>query len=122
MFTVTFVLYEKAGLDRDESLRYWRETHGPIVAKVPGVERYVQQHAVAAPDGKPPFLGVASLSFADQDGFGVAAASPEFAAALGVSKRTLEQWEQGRRQPSGAASTLLRIAERHPEVLLEVAA
>ena len=32
MFTVTFVLYEKAGLDRDESLRYWRETHGPIVA------------------------------------------------------------------------------------------
>ena len=82
MFTVTFVLYEKAGLDRDESLRYWRETHGPIVAKVPGVERYVQQHAVAAPDGKPPFLGVASLSFADQDGFGAAAASPEFAAAL----------------------------------------
>ncbi|HEV7797410.1 MAG TPA: helix-turn-helix domain-containing protein [Pyrinomonadaceae bacterium] len=46
----------------------------------------------------------------------------EFAAALGVSKRTLEQWEQGRRQPSGAANTLLKIAERHPEVLLEVAA
>jgi putative transcriptional regulator len=46
----------------------------------------------------------------------------EFAAALGVSKRTLEQWEQGRRQPSGAAYTLLKIAERHPEVLLEVAA
>jgi putative transcriptional regulator len=46
----------------------------------------------------------------------------EFAAALGVSKRTLEQWEQGRRRPSGAARTLLRIADRHPEVLLEVAA
>ncbi len=46
----------------------------------------------------------------------------EFAAALGVSKRTLEQWEQGRREPSGAALTLLRIAERHPEVLLELAA
>ena len=45
-----------------------------------------------------------------------------FAAALGVSKRTLEQWEQGRRQPSGAAKTLLLIAERHPEVLVEVAA
>ena len=42
----------------------------------------MQQHAVAAPVGKPRFLGVASLSFADQDGFGVAAASPEFAAAL----------------------------------------
>ncbi|MBI3917201.1 MAG: hypothetical protein HY322_09360 [Betaproteobacteria bacterium] len=44
------------------------------------------------------------------------------AAALGVSKRTMEQWEQGRREPSGAARTLLKIAERHPEVLLEVAA
>src|SRR5512134_268316 len=46
----------------------------------------------------------------------------QFAAALGVSKRTLEQWEQGRREPSGAAKQLLKIAERHPEVLLEVAA
>jgi putative transcriptional regulator len=46
----------------------------------------------------------------------------QFAAALGVSKRTLEQWEQGRRKPSGAAKTLLLIAERHPEVLVEVAA
>jgi putative transcriptional regulator len=46
----------------------------------------------------------------------------QFAAALGVSKRTLEQWEQGRRQPSGAAKQLLKIVERHPDVLLEVAA
>jgi putative transcriptional regulator len=46
----------------------------------------------------------------------------QFAAILGVSKRTLEQWEQGRREPSGAAQTLLKIADRHPEVLLEVAA
>lgn len=46
----------------------------------------------------------------------------EFAAALGVSKRTLEQWEQGRRKPSGAAKQLLKIVERHPEVLIEVAA
>ncbi len=46
----------------------------------------------------------------------------QFAAALGVSKRTLEQWEQGRRKPSGAAKQLLKIAERHPEVLVEVAA
>jgi putative transcriptional regulator len=46
----------------------------------------------------------------------------QFATALGVSKRTLEQWEQGRREPSGAARVLLKIAERHPEVLLEVAA
>ena len=41
----------------------------------------------------------------------------EFAALLGVSKRTLEQWEQGRREPSGAAKTLLKIAELRPEAL-----
>lgn len=46
----------------------------------------------------------------------------DFAAALGVSKRTIEQWEQGRRRPSGAAKTLLKIVDKHPEVLLELAA
>ena len=46
----------------------------------------------------------------------------QFAALLGVSKRTLEQWEQGRRQPSGAAKTLLRVAALHPEVLRHIAA
>jgi len=45
----------------------------------------------------------------------------QFAALLGVSKRTLQEWEQGRRQPSGAARTLFKIAVRHPEVLRELA-
>ncbi|ASK27514.1 helix-turn-helix domain-containing protein [Neisseria chenwenguii] len=44
----------------------------------------------------------------------------EFAKVLGVSVRTLQGWEQGRRQPSGAAATLLKIASRHPEALLEL--
>ena len=43
----------------------------------------------------------------------------EFADDLGISKRTLQEWEQGRRSPSGAAQTLIRIAERHPEVVRE---
>lgn len=46
----------------------------------------------------------------------------QFAAALRISPRTLQQWEQGRRQPSGAAETLLKIVARHPEVLREVMA
>jgi len=45
-----------------------------------------------------------------------------FAKLLGVSVRTLQEWEQGRRRPSGAAQTLLTIAMRHPEVLQELAA
>lgn len=43
----------------------------------------------------------------------------DFADALGISKRTLQEWEQGRRSPSGAAQTLIRIAKRHPEVVRE---
>lgn len=44
-----------------------------------------------------------------------------FAELLGVSVRTLQDWEQGRRAPSGAARTLLLIAERDPEALSKVA-
>ena len=43
----------------------------------------------------------------------------EFASALHISKRTLQEWEQGRRSPSGAAQALVRIAKRHPDVLRE---
>lgn len=39
-----------------------------------------------------------------------------FAGLMGVSVRTLQDWEQGRREPQGPAVALLRIAEQHPEV------
>ena len=45
----------------------------------------------------------------------------KFAALLGVSVRTLQEWEQGRRAPSGAARTLLMVAAKNPQALLEVA-
>lgn len=44
----------------------------------------------------------------------------EFARLLGVSVRTLQEWEQGRRAPSGPARTLLAIAHQNPTALLEV--
>jgi putative transcriptional regulator len=44
----------------------------------------------------------------------------QFAALLGVSVRTLQGWEQGRKQPSGAARTLLTIARTNPQALLAV--
>ena len=43
-----------------------------------------------------------------------------FAALLGVSARTLQDWEQGRREPQGPAIALLRIAEQHPEVFSDL--
>lgn len=45
----------------------------------------------------------------------------QFAALMGVSVRTLQGWEQGRKQPSGAARTLLAIASTNPKALLAVA-
>jgi len=45
----------------------------------------------------------------------------QFAALIGVSVRTLQGWEQGRKQPSGAARTLLAIASTNPKAVLAVA-
>jgi putative transcriptional regulator len=46
----------------------------------------------------------------------------EFAHLLGVSLRTLQEWEQGRRTPSGAAKSLITIAIKNPEILKELLA
>ena len=44
----------------------------------------------------------------------------QFASLLSISKRTLQEWEQGRRSPSGAAKTLIRIARQHPKIVCEL--
>jgi len=45
---------------------------------------------------------------------------PKFAELLGVSTRTLQEWEQERRKPSGAAKTLIKIAIKHPDILRQI--
>ena len=45
----------------------------------------------------------------------------EFAQLLNVSIDSVQDWEQGRRSPRGAAKTLLRVAKQHPEVLEQIA-
>jgi putative transcriptional regulator len=45
----------------------------------------------------------------------------QFAKLLGVSVRTLQGWEQGRKKPTGAAQTLLRVAVQTPQALLSLA-
>ncbi|WP_089727711.1 helix-turn-helix domain-containing protein [Candidatus Thiosymbion oneisti] len=44
----------------------------------------------------------------------------QFAELLGVSVRTLQDWEQGRRKPSKAATSLIQIARQRPDILHEV--
>jgi putative transcriptional regulator len=50
----------------------------------------------------------------------LALSQDQFAGLLGVSVRTLQDWEQGRRRPQGPALALLRIAEQHPAVFLDL--
>ena len=45
----------------------------------------------------------------------------KFASLLGISEDTLQNWEQGRRKPTGPAKVLLKVAARHPRVILEAA-
>lgn len=52
-----------------------------------------------------------------REGFGLS--QSEFATVLGVSVRTLQNWEQGRRMPTGPAAMLLRVAHRHPKAVLD---
>lgn len=53
-----------------------------------------------------------------RDGFGLT--QEQFAALLGISVRTLRNWEQGRRVPEGPARVLLQVAAKHPEAVLDV--
>jgi putative transcriptional regulator len=43
----------------------------------------------------------------------------QFARMMGISVRTLQNWEQGHRKPTGSAKILLRIARKHPKAVLE---
>ena len=53
---------------------------------------------------------------------GLGLSQSKFATLLGISVNTLKNWEQGRRQPTGAAKVLIKVAARYPKAILEVAA
>lgn len=60
------------------------------------------------------------LTTAAEDRATVRMSRQEFAELLGVSPRTLQDCEQGRREPTGAARTLLEVAVKHPRVLRQM--
>ena len=70
--------------------------------------------------GKPARLTHVEIPQAAEARSRIGLSQPAFACLLGVSPRTLQDWEQGRREPTGAARMLLRVAVSNPEVLLKL--
>ena len=58
-------LKRRSDMTQEEFHNYWREVHAPIVLKLPGIRRYVQNRAVKIGDREPPYDGVAEVWFED---------------------------------------------------------
>ena len=84
MVKLIYCISRKPELSVEEFQRYWRETHGPIAGRIPGLRRYVQCHVVPEVYGgrTPPYDGAAELWFDDMDALRAAMQSPEVQAAL----------------------------------------
>jgi uncharacterized protein (TIGR02118 family) len=78
------VVHVRPEIDRGEAGRYWREVHGSLVARVPRLRWYVQNHCIVGVLGTadPPFLGVGEVSFDSEADAEAATASPEWRAVL----------------------------------------
>jgi uncharacterized protein (TIGR02118 family) len=72
------VLYRRPDTNREEFRSYWHETHGPLVAKMPGVRYHVQNHALFNPlGGEPDYDGIAEIRFESPDALRRAMTTPE---------------------------------------------
>src|SRR5690348_4769262 len=86
MVKAIYLIRRKPGMSHDDFHRYWREVHGAIAARIPGLRRYVQCHAVE--DGE--YDGAAEVWFDDMDAVRRAVASPEYAAARADEARFID--------------------------------
>ncbi len=86
MYKVVWVARFRAGMGREDACRHWAGIHGPLGAKVPGIEQYVQNHvasslgAVAVNDEEPAFDGYSCCWYTDRDAFEASLKTPEWAA------------------------------------------
>lgn len=84
MVKLIYCITRKPELSVEEFQRYWREAHGPIAARIPGLRRYVQCHVLPElydREEAPPYDGAAELWFDDLDALRQAMRSPEVRAA-----------------------------------------
>jgi uncharacterized protein (TIGR02118 family) len=84
---VFFVLRRRPNVTLEQFHDYWRNTHGPLVAKVPGLIRYVQHHTMSVPrpgyaSDEPPIDGLVETWWESMEAVQRASLSPEFAAVM----------------------------------------
>jgi len=83
MTKVLILFRKRSDLGMAEFRRYWKETHGPIAAKMPGLRKYIQDHVLPDPSlGDPPYDAIAELWFDSAEAFQASLASPEGQAVL----------------------------------------
>ena len=99
------VMNEKELIDRDSDRDVWQETLDAV-------------RSIKA--GKTGDIETVEISSAVEARQKTGLSQSRFAELLGVSVRTLQDWEQGRRKPSRAAISLIQIAKQRPDVLREV--
>lgn len=76
------VLRRKPGMSVEEFRSYWRDVHGPLIGKIPGVKKYIQYHvrSEASDDAEAPIDGIAELWFESVAAQKLAYATPEYRA------------------------------------------
>ena len=83
MLKIVFLVHRRPEMEPQNFRRYWKDTHAPIAARLPGLRKYVQNHSAAAPDGTPPtYDGFAEMWRDDAQAMEQSLASPEGQAAL----------------------------------------
>jgi uncharacterized protein (TIGR02118 family) len=83
MTKVLILFRKRSDLGMEEFQRCWKETHGPIAAKMPGLRKYIQDHVIADPPPEDrPYDAVAELWFESAESFQASMASREGQATM----------------------------------------
>ena len=80
MVKLIYCITKKPGMDDEKFFQYWKNVHGPIGARIPGLRKLVQSHRVKAAGDKrrPDYDGVAELWFDDMQALLASRQSPEW--------------------------------------------
>jgi len=82
MIKLVYCITKKPGMTDEEFFHYWKNIHGPIGARIPGLRKFVQSHRLTLPGDRPPdYDGIAELWFDDMEALLAARASPEWQAS-----------------------------------------